>query len=616
MLSSFGVDVVEDFKEYILRDHYCWWPLAPTTAEQRLARKNELKARCTLLMALPDKHQLKFNIHKDAKILMEAIEKRFGGNKETKKIDLEDQSLDDLFDSLKIYEAEVKSSSTASPTTQNITFVSSQNTDSTNKSVSVVASISATGTKVHVSTLPNVDTLSDAIIYSFFASQSNSPQLDNDDLKQIDDDDLEEMDLNWQMAMLTMRTKRFIQQTGRNLGANRTTSIGFDMPKVECYNCHMRGHFARECTSPKDTRRNVLVETQRRNVSVETSTSNALVSQCYDNQVFNISVFDCDEMFSSKSDVSMPASPVYDRYKSGEGYHVVPPPYIGTFMPPKPDLVFHDAPTVNETVFTTFNVELSPTKPDKDLSKSNRPLPLSLKTGFLTQKMTLRTVEHPIPADNLRKDIPKSRGHSNNRNRKECFVCKSLTHLIKDCDYYEKKMVQKPNRNHAMRGDHQHYARMTHLNPQRHVVPTSVLTRSKLVLITDARPVTTVVPHNNVTRPRPAKTVGTKPYSPPRRTINRRSSPKPSNFPQKVTTIKALQVNAVKGVNGTWDKGVIDSGCSRHMTRNMSYLSDFEERNGGYVAFGGNPKGDTECIVLSFDFKLPDENHMLLRVPR
>ncbi|GKC75709.1 hypothetical protein Tco_1126483 [Tanacetum coccineum] len=60
--------------------------IAPTSADQRIARKNELKARGTLLMALPDKHQLKFNIHKDAKSLMEAIENRFGGNKETKKV--------------------------------------------------------------------------------------------------------------------------------------------------------------------------------------------------------------------------------------------------------------------------------------------------------------------------------------------------------------------------------------------------------------------------------------------------------------------------------------------------------------------------------------------------
>nr|GEX49273.1 ribonuclease H-like domain-containing protein [Tanacetum cinerariifolium] len=61
-------------------------PVAPTTVEQKLARKNELKAHGTLLMALPDKHQLMFNSQKDAKTLMQAIEKRFGGNTETKKV--------------------------------------------------------------------------------------------------------------------------------------------------------------------------------------------------------------------------------------------------------------------------------------------------------------------------------------------------------------------------------------------------------------------------------------------------------------------------------------------------------------------------------------------------
>nr|GEZ68735.1 hypothetical protein [Tanacetum cinerariifolium] len=75
------------------------------------------------------------------------------------------------------------------------------------------------------------------------------------------------------------------------------------------------------------------------------------------------------------------------------------------------------------------------------------------------------------------------------------------------------------------------------------------------------------------------------------------------------------------------DKGVIDSGCSRHMTGNMSYLSEYEEIDGGYVAFKGDPKGgkitvkgkisiDTECVVLSSDFKLLDDSQVLLRVPR
>nr|GEU84756.1 hypothetical protein [Tanacetum cinerariifolium] len=219
-------------------------PVAPTTTEQRLARKNELKAHGTLLMALPDKHQLKFNTHKDAKMSMEAIEKSLPSEWRThtliwrNKTDLEEQSLDDLFNSLKIYEAEVKSSSFARTSTQNIDFVSSSNTNSTNEPVSAAASVYVVSAKIPVSSLPNVDSLSNAVIYSFFASQSSSPQLDNDDLKQIDADDLEEMDLKWQMAMLT------------------------------------------ECRSLKDTRRNAAAEPQRRNVLVETSTSNALVSQC------------------------------------------------------------------------------------------------------------------------------------------------------------------------------------------------------------------------------------------------------------------------------------------------------------------------------------------------
>nr|GFB94564.1 hypothetical protein [Tanacetum cinerariifolium] len=85
------------------------------------------------------------------------------------------------------------------------------------------------------------------------------------------------------------------------------------------------------------------------------------------------SMFDCDEMSTSETDESLSASPTYDRYKSEDGYHAVPPPYTGTFMPPKPDLVFHDPPNVHETVHTAFNVELSPTKLDKDLSHTHRP---------------------------------------------------------------------------------------------------------------------------------------------------------------------------------------------------------------------------------------------------
>nr|GFB10320.1 hypothetical protein [Tanacetum cinerariifolium] len=87
------------------------------------------------------------------------------------------------------------------------------------------------------------------------------------EIHEINVDDLEEMNLRWQMVMLTMR-------------ARRPTSVGFDMSKVKCYNYHMKGHFARECRSPKNPKRPGATEPQRRTVLVETSTSNALVSQC------------------------------------------------------------------------------------------------------------------------------------------------------------------------------------------------------------------------------------------------------------------------------------------------------------------------------------------------
>nr|GEZ23222.1 hypothetical protein [Tanacetum cinerariifolium] len=454
-------------------------------------RENKLKARGTLLMALPNKHQLKFNIHKDAKTLMEAIKKRFGGNKETKKVhktllkqqyknftDLSSESLIQIHDRLQklIKQLEILGES-LSQEDINLKFLKSLPTE----------------WRTHTLIWRNKT-------------------------------DLEEQSLDDLFNSLKIYEA---ERTGRNLGGNGPNSMGFDMSKVKCYNCHRKRHFARECRSPKDTRRNGAAEPQRRNVPVETSTLNALVSQC-------------DSMFTSETDDSLPASLIYDR------------PSI---------------PIIKDWVSDSED-------DSEDEIPPNTPSFVQPTAQVKTPRPSVKTLETFIPAANHKTVIPMPKSNGNHRNRKACFVCKSLDHFIKDYDFYEKKMAQTPVRNHAQRGNHQQYAIMTLLNPQRHLVPTAVLTKSKLVPITVARPVTAAFLKPLMTRPRQAKTAITKPHSPPRRTINHSPSLKLGN-PQ----------HALK------DKGVIDSGCSWNMIGNMSYLSDFEELNGGCVAFGGNPKG-------------------------
>ncbi|GKA11001.1 ribonuclease H-like domain-containing protein [Tanacetum coccineum] len=153
----------------------------------------------------------------------------------------------------------------------------SNSTSNTNGAVNTDHGVTTASTQATTVNSTTIDNLRDVVICTFFASQLNSPQLDNEDLQQINPDDLEEMDLRWQMAMLTMRARRFLKNTRRKLTVNGNETIGFDKSKVECYNCHKRGHFARECRAPRN-QENRNRENTRRVVLVETTTSNALMS--------------------------------------------------------------------------------------------------------------------------------------------------------------------------------------------------------------------------------------------------------------------------------------------------------------------------------------------------
>ncbi|GJW20596.1 ribonuclease H-like domain-containing protein [Tanacetum coccineum] len=455
------------------------------------------------------------------------------------------------------------------------------------------------------------------------------------------------MDLRWQMAMLTKRARRFLKNTGRKFFVNGIETIGFDKSKVKCYNCHKKRHFARECRALRN-QENINKENTRRVVPMDITTSNALVScdgsgydwsdqaeegptnfalMAYSSTSSNfevstdsnclesvetrllvykknksvyeedIKVLKCEihlrevaitelrrklemaqkqkdeiqlsvENFenSSKSISKLIDCQIVDKCKTGLGYNVVPPPYTGNCMPPKPNLPFSgleefvNEPIVSESTVKKPAVETSEAKASADKSKAirkNNGAPLI--EDWISDSEDVAELKPKIEKKTVKPSFAK-------------------------IEFVKSK------------------------NLKRNMVPKAVLMRPGLVSLTTAKPVNIGNPQQDL-----------------------------------------------------HEKGVIDSGCSRYMTGNMSYLTDIEEIDGGYVAFGGNPKGgkitgrgtiktgtldfdnvyfvrelkfnlfsvsqmcdkknsvlfnDTECIVLSPNFKLTDESHVLLKVSR
>nr|GEX08915.1 hypothetical protein [Tanacetum cinerariifolium] len=179
--------------------------IALTTAEEKIQSRLELKVRSTLLMGILNEHQLKFNSIRDAKSLLQAVEKRFGRNAATKKT--QRNLLKQQYENFTASSSEVKETSSSNTNTQNVAFVSSNNTNNTNGGVNTAHGTTTTTTQATSVNSTTIDKLSDAVICAFFTSQPNSLQLDSKDLQQIHLDDLEEMDLRWQMAMLTIRAR-------------------------------------------------------------------------------------------------------------------------------------------------------------------------------------------------------------------------------------------------------------------------------------------------------------------------------------------------------------------------------------------------------------------------
>ncbi|GJR99492.1 putative ribonuclease H-like domain-containing protein [Tanacetum coccineum] len=716
--------------------------------------------------------------------------------------------------------------------------------------------------------------------YSLLANQSSCPQLDYEDLEQLDEYDLEEMDLKWQVAMISMRMKKFYKKTGRKLQFDAKEPVGFDKTKVECYNCHKTGHFARECRTKgnqdsrrrdawnsgnKDGRRSGKQEDSKALVTIDgegvdwtshskeeedyalmaynSSGSDTEVTSCsneckesydklkklYDAQREQLSdasieikaytqglkkveaqlvahqqgqlwyeqkikfmKIDLDdktdvltyhkkllaEAMKEKEDLKakvekwhnssknlgklintqMSANdkfglgygdhrydgilsyenevlqsvfkgkesdfenpPLYDRFVTAGGMNVVPPPMTGNYMPSGPDIEIdysqftygpkQTQPSESETQtseFDTCESNISTETPElvsePVVNESNvacqpkvwsdAPIIEEYESDSEDEYVSIPTKEQETPSfanqqvKTPRETVKNHFTHSKNPkvDKKElgygftaraCFVCGSLNHLIRDCDFHEKRMAKQAelnnrlNRNSSQREIRPIWNNVQRVNNQNQFVPTAVLTRTGKIPVNTARASGT-------------KNVSTWPF-------NEENSSLEQNFQTKSYSAKVNAVSAVGGkgklllspqqvvigdhkdTTGTMspntmdyphralqNKGIVDSGCSRHMTGNKAYLAEYQDFNGGPIAFGGSKgyitgKGkiktrkldfedvcfvkelqhfnlfsvsqmcdkknkvlftDSECLVLSPEFKLPDANQVLLRIPR
>nr|GEU60859.1 ribonuclease H-like domain-containing protein [Tanacetum cinerariifolium] len=509
------------------------------TAQQILARTRERKAKSTLHMAILDEHLARFHGIKYAKTLWAAIKTRFGGNAESKKMQktvlkqqfkffcvsnseglekrnkpgIDTLDIDDLYNNLKVYEADIKGSSGSSSNSQNVAFVSAESTNNTNELNAAYSVSTAT-----------------------------------EDLEQIDQDALEEMDLKWQVAMLSMRVKRFYKKTRRKLEFNGKDPVGFDKTRLSVLIVIEDDTLLGIADQPEiqgtGDRLGIYdwsyqVEEEATDFALMAFTLNPSSSSSFNSEdiIVNLmkKVLDIKEeevtktMFDNHSSAK-DNSVANDRFKKGEGYHAVHPPLTGNYMPPKPDLSFAG---LDDSIYK-FKISETVTSLAKDENDASE-----TSTAF----------------------------------------------------------VEKPKEDRSI------FTRSGR-------IPVSTAKPKAATSTSAAKPVNTAGPKQSVNFSRTISTFH-KSHSPIRRSFNNVTTHSRRNSIERVNTAGSKAVSAVKGnrvtavktsVGYVWrprvndhlqqalkNKRKVDSGCSRHMTGNKAYLADYQEiYDGGFVAFGSS----------------------------
>nr|GEV00056.1 hypothetical protein [Tanacetum cinerariifolium] len=744
--------------------------LPPKTAVEVMARERERKARITLLIALHEDHLAKFHKMADANKMWEAIKSRFGGNDESKKMQkyllkqqfdgfsvssleglhkghdrfqtlmskleihgdgvshedadqkflrslpsswsqvalimrtkpgLDTLNFDDLYNNLGVFQCDVKGTTASSSNTQNVAFLSADNTSSTN-------------------------TVSTAYSVSSLSVSKSQPKRSSSYTDEINDDDLEEIDLKWQVAMISMRIKKFHKRTGRKLQFDTKDTVD-SRRRDGGYNRNKARDNSRRPAHQDDSKTLVTINGEDIDWSehVEEDTQNfAMLAYSSSNSGSNNEVQSCsetcaesyatlkklydeqretlgDEALKEKEDlktkvenwqnssknlnrlliIQMSANDKfglrYGDYRYGSILSYENEVLQSAFMNKECDLEntpvndryaegMH-ATSVDESDAKTYenassesdsSVETTTSMPDpvdntpKVVKEKEKPsfaftdTAKHVKTSRENVKETGTTNHYP--------KIKKKDRHSHTRKglgyaRKSCFVCGKFSHLIRDCDFHKKRMAKQVALTKSKeKGTNQQAHRpvwnnVQRVNHQNKFVPSVLLTKtgkfpvnaarqnfySQAALTSTASKVNTARPFVNETRPT---------------RLLLREIGLLLLRPQQDDPHKALK-----------DKGIINSRCSRHMTRNKAHLF-----KGGSVAFGGRNgritgkgkiKADrldfedvyyveelkhynlfsvsqmcdkknkvlftyTDCLVLSPDFKLPDENQVLLKIPR
>ncbi|GKA78172.1 hypothetical protein Tco_0784709 [Tanacetum coccineum] len=596
----------------------------PVTTEEKAQKKNDVKARSMLLMALPNEHLITFNQYKDSQTLFAAIQIRFGGNEATKKTQktLLKQMLQKIVSQLAILGENISQEDlnlkflrslpfewntrvvvwrNKPDLNTNMAFVSSPS--STNE-VNTAYGVSTANTQVNpastqvstASTQVNTANLSDDTVYAFLSIQPNGSQLVYEDLEQIHKDDIEEMDLK-----CSRRTVNVEETSSKAMVA--IDGAGFDWSYLAdeevLTNMALMAFLDFEFNKSEFN-----LATSKRGL---TSVEEHLVFYKKNEVIF------CEQLVVLKRDISykdseismlknkLIGSQISDKSRKGVGfvsYNVVPPPPTRLFSPQKFDLSNSGLEDFQQPEFKGYGP-----KPSKSFSEDT--------SNKVRESPDASLVEKLVSDDKLEKKTSYPPAH---------------------CNYHQREMVE--SRNNYTRVNYNYYAKKTHPSAHRNMVPRSVLMKTSLKSLNTVRPVNTAHSKTIVYSARPMSYFSKSAQSTVKSPYQIRTSLTNKFFSQKVNTakgksytarpkavdtvrpnsavvniVRANQVNDVKALAcWVWRPTKLNSASITLKRHNYvdargrsksgmawvpkgNYLSDFKEFDRGYVTFEEGAKG-------------------------